>query len=97
MFSSLLKLITQVNSSIVPVASLKQVPLLPLHLLNTLPVPTPYALLKLQWTLELSRKDVTYRAAFVQGNSRKINSFEDVFKGNSLAGTILEEYYLKRK
>lgn len=40
---------------------------------------------------------VTYRAAFVQRNSRKINSFKDVFKGNSLAGTILEEYYLKRK
>ena len=40
---------------------------------------------------------VTYCAAFVQRNSRKINSFKDVFKGNSLAGTILEEYYLKRK
>lgn len=40
---------------------------------------------------------VTCRAAFVQRNSRKINSFKDVFKGNALAGTILEEYYLKRK
>lgn len=40
---------------------------------------------------------ITYCAALVQRNSRKINSFEDVFKGNSLAGTILEEYYLQSK
>lgn len=32
--------------------------------------------------------------SFFAGNSRKINSFKNVFKSNSLAGTVLEEYIL---
>lgn len=43
------------------------------------------------------QRALTYRAAFVQRNSRKINPLKDVLKGNSLADTILEEYDLKNE
>lgn len=43
------------------------------------------------------QRPLAYRAAFVQRDSRKINPLKDVFKGNSLADTILEEYDLKNE
>lgn len=49
------------------------------------------------WTGTLSLKACCYRAAFVQRNSREINSFKNVFKSDSLAGAVLEEYDLKRR
>lgn len=45
----------------------------------------------------LFQRLLTYRAAFVQRNGRKINPLKDVLKGNSLADTILEEYDLKNE
>lgn len=43
------------------------------------------------------QRPLTYCAAFVERNSRKINPLKDVLEGDSLADTVLEEYDLKNE